>query len=32
VLVPFLDCLHQFDPKQVHMMLALMFDPKFKDF
>jgi len=31
VLVPFLDCLHEFDPKNAHMMLALMFDPKFKD-
>jgi hypothetical protein len=31
VLVPFLDYLHEFDPKKAHMMLALMFDPKFKD-
>jgi hypothetical protein len=27
---PFLDCLHQFDPKKIHMMLILMFNPKFK--
>jgi hypothetical protein len=31
VFAPFLDCLHQFDPKIVHMMLILTFDPKFKD-
>jgi len=31
VLVSFLDCLHQFDPKNLHMMLVLMFDPKFND-
>jgi hypothetical protein len=30
VLVPFLDCLHEFDPKRAHMMLILMFDLKFK--
>jgi hypothetical protein len=27
----FLDSIHQFDQKKVHMMLVLMFDPKFKD-
>jgi hypothetical protein len=32
VLVPFLDFLHKFGPKKTHMMLALMLDPKFKDF
>jgi hypothetical protein len=31
VLVPFLDYLHQFDIKKVHMALAIMFDPRFKD-
>jgi hypothetical protein len=31
VLVPFLNCLYQFYPKKVHMMLALMFDLRFKD-
>jgi hypothetical protein len=31
VFAPFLDCLHQFDPKKIHMMLILMFNPKFKD-
>ncbi len=31
MLAPFLDFLHKFDPKKTHMMLALMFDPKFKD-
>jgi hypothetical protein len=31
VLAPFLDYLHQFDHKKTHMMLVLMFDPKFKD-
>jgi hypothetical protein len=31
VLAPFLDCLHEFDPKQTHMMLALMLGPIFKD-
>jgi hypothetical protein len=25
------NCLYQFYPKKVHMMLALMFDPRFKD-
>ncbi len=30
VLAPFFDCLHQFDPKTIHMMLVLMFDPIFK--
>jgi hypothetical protein len=25
----FLDSIHQFDQKKVHMMLVLMFDPKF---
>jgi ACR3 family arsenite efflux pump ArsB len=30
VLTPFLDCLHQFDPKTIPMMLVLMFDPIFK--
>jgi hypothetical protein len=30
VLVPFLDFLHEFDPKRAHMMLVLMFDLKFK--
>ncbi len=29
--IPFLDCLHEFDPKNAHMMLALMFEPRFKD-
>ncbi len=27
----FLDSIHQFDQKKVHMMLVLMFDPKFKN-
>jgi hypothetical protein len=27
----FLSCLHEFDPKKVHMMLTLMFYFKFKD-
>jgi hypothetical protein len=27
----FLDHLHSFDPKKVHMMLALVLDPRFKD-
>jgi hypothetical protein len=31
VLVPFLNCLYQFYPKKSHMMLVLMFDPRFKD-
>jgi len=31
MLTPFLDCLHEFDPKNAQMMLPLMFDPKFKD-
>ncbi len=31
VLIPFFNYLHQFDPKKTHMMLALMFDPRFKD-
>ncbi len=31
VLVPFLNCLYQFYPKKTHMMLAIMFDPTFKD-
>ncbi len=31
VIVSFLDCLHQFDPIKVHIMLTLMFNPKFKD-
>jgi hypothetical protein len=31
VVTLFLDCLHSFDPKKVHMMLALMLDPRFKD-
>jgi hypothetical protein len=31
VLVPLLDCLHEFDSKKVHMMLALMFELKFND-
>jgi len=31
VLAPFLDCLHEFDPKKAHMMLTLMLDPWFKD-
>jgi hypothetical protein len=31
VLVPFLNCLYQFYPKKAHMMLTLMFDPRFKD-
>jgi hypothetical protein len=26
----FLDFIHQFDQKKAHMMLVLMFDPKFK--
>jgi hypothetical protein len=30
VLVPFLDCLHEFNPKRAHMILVLMFDLKFK--
>jgi hypothetical protein len=29
--IPFLDYLHEFDPKKAHMMLALMFDLRFKD-
>jgi hypothetical protein len=31
MLAPFLEYLHEIDPKNAHMMLALMFDPKFKD-
>jgi hypothetical protein len=31
VLDSFLDYLHVFDPKKVHMMLVLMFDPIFKN-
>jgi hypothetical protein len=31
VLVPFMDCLHQFDFFKSHMILVLMRDPKFKD-
>jgi hypothetical protein len=31
VIISFLDFLHQFDPRKVHMMLTLMFNPKFKD-
>jgi hypothetical protein len=31
VFVSFMDCLRQFDPKNSHMMLVLMLDPKFKD-
>jgi hypothetical protein len=31
VFAPFLHFLHKFDPRKTHMMLALMFDPKFKD-
>ncbi len=31
MLAPFLDYLHEIDPKKAHMILALMFDPKFKD-
>jgi hypothetical protein len=31
VIVPLLDCLHEFDSKKVHMMLDLMFDLTFKD-
>jgi hypothetical protein len=30
-LTPFLDYMHQFDPKKAHMMLVLLFDPRFKD-
>jgi len=31
VLVPFLNFLYQFYPKKAHMMLAIIFDPTFKD-
>jgi hypothetical protein len=31
MLVPFLYCLHEFDPKKAHMILALMFRLIFKD-
>ncbi len=31
MLVPFLDYLHEFDPKKAHMKFILMFDPRFKD-
>ncbi len=31
MLAPFLDCLHEFDPKKTHIMLALMIEPRFKD-
>jgi len=31
VLISFFDCLHQFDYKKSHDILALMLDPKFKD-
>jgi hypothetical protein len=30
MLAPFLDCLHEFDPKKAHMILALMFGPRLK--
>ncbi len=31
MLILFLDYLHPFDPKKIHMMLALMLDHRFKD-
>jgi hypothetical protein len=31
VLVPFLNCLHEFDPKKAHIMLVLMFNPMLTD-
>lgn len=31
MLAPFLNYVHEFDFKKVHMMLILMFDYKFKD-
>jgi len=31
VLVAFLNCLHEFDPKKAHMMLVLMFNPTLMD-
>jgi hypothetical protein len=31
VLVPFLDCLHQFHFLKTHMMLVIMFDHRFKN-
>ncbi len=31
MLVAFLNCLHEFDPKKAHMTLVLMFNPMLMD-